>query len=242
MAVVPEPNELPTVDVRPPRAFSPWTADRQELKAWFDRNALTLGELYQGAVEMIHGNQIPGWTWFVCHAVREIRNRLPDAIAGPKAGRNLNYKNRLDAIVKAWSATGLSLDGSTSIANMAEGPEFPASADVPLTRELVGQIAELLQDHHDARERPLESATRLFEAVAPENAQLRKTLTPIVQHWIETTNWFVQYVHVRNNGDAFPCEDLSLKFAAFEGVLKSLVREFFAGIREIDAILQDANA
>lgn len=240
--VIPEAAELPVPQAEPSRQAHYWTEDRLALRSWLGRNAPTLGELYQGAVEMMYGNQIPGWTWFVCHAVREIRNRLPDAIAGPKSGSSFQSKNRLDALVQAWTAAGFSLDGSVPGSSMTEESALPASADIPLPRGLVEQIARLLQDHHAVRERPEEAATRLFEAAAPENAALRATLAPVTKNWIDTTEWFVEFVHVRNTPDAFPSEQLTLKFGGFEKALKSLVGEFFAGIGEIDAILQDANA
>lgn len=74
-----------------------WTEPRQELRAWFQRNAPSLGELYEGALRMFFAPEFPGRVRFVAHAVREIRNRLPDAIAGPKIGGTFQWINKLSA-------------------------------------------------------------------------------------------------------------------------------------------------
>jgi len=66
----------------------------------------------EGAVEMVFREDFSGRVRFVSHAVREIRNRLPNVIAGYKAGIKLQYKNRLDAILKVWKTYGLPLGGS----------------------------------------------------------------------------------------------------------------------------------
>ena len=96
--------ELPA----PPENY--WTEQRRDLLSWLQRNAPSLGELYEGSLIMIHNHDFPGKTRLIAHAVREIKNRLPDAIAGPKTATRLQYKNRLDDIVGDWQKSGLSLD------------------------------------------------------------------------------------------------------------------------------------
>jgi len=44
-----------------------WTEARLELRAWFQRNAFSLGELYEGALRMLFDSQFPGRTRFVAH-------------------------------------------------------------------------------------------------------------------------------------------------------------------------------
>jgi hypothetical protein len=78
-----------------------WTAKRLELKAWMAREAPSLSELYEGAVCLLFEKRLPGYTRFVAHAVREIRNRLPDMLSASQPVKQLHYKNRLDAISTA---------------------------------------------------------------------------------------------------------------------------------------------
>ena len=84
-----------------------WTPARRELLAWHKRNAPSLAELYEGAVELLYRQQLPGWTRFVGHAVREIRNRLPDAISGSTQVPPSETAKHLDAISQAWKDAGL---------------------------------------------------------------------------------------------------------------------------------------
>ena len=85
---------------------------RQELINWFSRNAPGLGKLYEGALYMVYTNGFPGRVRFVAHAVREIRNRLPDVIAGPISKKRLDYKSRLDQLTDEWKRSGFPIDGS----------------------------------------------------------------------------------------------------------------------------------
>src|SRR3990172_9814367 len=89
-----------------------WTGRRKELLAWFVRHSPSLGELYQGALWMIFTPNFPGRVRLVAHAVREIRNRLPDVIAGTKTGGTFQWKNALDRLAKDWQKAGFSLDGT----------------------------------------------------------------------------------------------------------------------------------
>src|SRR5579862_3363825 len=90
-----------------PGTLSCWTSDRNEIRDWLDHKAPSLAELYAGAVILLYANPLPGRVRFVAHAVREIRNRLPDAVAGPTKNQGLQYKNRLDDIVKLAGADAL---------------------------------------------------------------------------------------------------------------------------------------
>ena len=47
---------------------------------------------------MLYESSLPGRTRFISHAVREIRNRLPDAFGGGTRSQRLDYTKRLDAI------------------------------------------------------------------------------------------------------------------------------------------------
>jgi hypothetical protein len=63
-----------------------WTSERLQLKAWLTRNAPSLAELYESAVRLLFEVRLPGYTRFVRHAVRAIRNRLPFVISGISSG------------------------------------------------------------------------------------------------------------------------------------------------------------
>jgi hypothetical protein len=79
---------LDAIDI-PPLSQAYWTHARLELQAWLQRNAASLAELYGGAARLVYDTPLPGRVRFVCHAVREIRNRLPDVLSGATLGRTL---------------------------------------------------------------------------------------------------------------------------------------------------------
>ena len=173
-----------------------WTARRLELLTWFRRNAPSLGELYEGAVTMMFADHLPGRSRFVAHAVREIRNRLPDVISGVKSGPRFEWKHRLDELQKAWENAGFSLDGSLPepVTPTDKHIDLP-SDDVRIPRNLFLEVARILTDHSVVGEKPKEAAIRLFVGSVPENEQAREALVPIIDQWIEVTTWFVYKTH-----------------------------------------------
>jgi hypothetical protein len=215
-----------------------------ELHGWLIRNAPSLAELYQGSVTLLYESRLPGRVRFVAHAVREIRNRLPDVLSGPRGGR-FNWKDRLDNLVTLWTEYKLPLDEALPGLTFMSDPEpdLRGPKQVSLPVPVIRRVARLLKDHAETREKPLEAATRLFEACAPENQQLRESLRPLVEQWIEVTNWFVPNVHDSGKTDAEVDETvLRRHFELFERTLVALVGRFFATARELDEILEEANS
>src|SRR5690349_1058121 len=83
-----------------------WPKHRLELLAWLQRNdAESLAELYVAAVSQLDGRP-PGYVRLVSHCVRELRNRLPDVIAGPLSVPRLDYASRLDRLAGIWDQAG----------------------------------------------------------------------------------------------------------------------------------------
>ena len=197
------------------------------------RNAPSLAELYEGAVTLLY-NPLPGHVRFIAHAVREIRNRLPDAIAGPtKEKRPLQYKNILDAIVKLPGARTLIADIGDTTA--------PLTTTITIDRKLATRVAQLLQDHLTTREKTIDAARRLFQTIAPENTA-RETLTPVLRHWINTTEWFMRLTHDNNQTDnQCPTQELQHEFTMFESAIAAAIKPFFDTLEDLDAILEDAN-
>jgi hypothetical protein len=76
-----------------------WTDERTALRDWLIRNAPSLAELHEAAVLMLyaHNPLLPGRSRLVAHAVREVRNRLPDAVAGKTVAKQLQYQPRYTA-------------------------------------------------------------------------------------------------------------------------------------------------
>jgi len=218
-----------------------WTPERKELRAWFQRNAPSLGELYEGALEMVF-RDFPGRVRFVAHAVREIRNRLPDSVAGPREGGSVDYKSRLDAVAQVWEESGLPIDGSSPI-QVTETESLPSNQDIALPQRVYEEVARLLADHNRTRETKTAAAARLFEAIDPNNRQAEAVLRPRIKNWIDITEWFVERAHDRAQRDAeMGSEELRRRFEAFESALFAITRGFFETVEELDEILEQANS
>lgn len=220
-----------------------WTPRRIEVRGWLQRRAPGLAALYEGAVALAFSAAMPGRIRFVAHAMREICNRLPDAVSGVEVGARVDYPMRLDEIATAWEGNGLSLDGSMPEALASDTPEPEGPKNVPIDRGLFVSIAALVRDHTRGRRRPEENAARLFEAIAPENRALRETLAPVIRQWVEIAKWSVARAHDWNlvDGD-YPEEELRRQFGLFETTLGALVQGFFQTTDELDEILEDTNA
>jgi hypothetical protein len=82
----------------PPVTPGCWTTSRLEIRAWLYEQAPSLAELYEGAVCLIFEKPISGRVRFVAHAVREIRNQLPNYISGGNTGGRLEYKDEVEKL------------------------------------------------------------------------------------------------------------------------------------------------
>lgn len=218
-----------------------WTDLRKELLTWFDKNAPSLGELYNGAVQILY-DSLPGYIHFVSHAVREITNRLPDIIAGPLVPGRLDYKSRLDVISQGWQKDGLPIDGSIPT-NVTDADSVLTTDKIPIPRNIYSDFSKLIGDHIKTREKPYEKMKRLFEAIDPKNVELEEALGPRINIWIESTNWFVKQVHVgdlKRNG--LDDEGFVRQFENFEYCLFAIISDFFMGTEQLDEILEEANS
>lgn len=225
---------------RPLQSESYWSQDRAELYSWFQRNAPSLGELYLGSVVMLYGYSLPGRIRFVSHAVREIRNRLPDVISGVKNAPVVQYVNELDEISKEFEKSGFSLDGSFPSAVTVS--ETPSTNDILITRRLFKRISVLIKHHVDAREKPFDAAKRLFLGTDPENVHLGDTLRPVLKQWLKVTDWFMKKTHEPRVIDReVDFKMFQNQFELFEATLSALIKGFFSTVEELDEILEETN-
>jgi len=218
-----------------------WTEPRREIYSWFQRNAPSLGELYLGSLRIIYIPLFPGRVRFVSHAVREIRNRLPEVISGFRSNPTVQYKNKLDEISKIWKRNGLPIDGS--LPQTIAKSEESLSDSIPLPKILYGRISRLVKDHDEARQKPIDAAKRLFSGTTQEDLDLGNNLRPVVDQWLSITKWFVKNAHdsgtVDNDVDQ---QEFRKNFEIFETTLGALLKGFFATIEDLDEILEDTNS
>ena len=219
-----------------------WTRPRLALRDWFRRNAPPIGELYEGAVELLLVLQVPGRIRFICHAVREIRNRLPDVVSGTKGPGRFDYATRLDQLADVCRSNGFDLaagpTGNISVHN--RGNDAPNTVAVPMP--VIEKFRELVTGHLDAREKKREAAERLFNSCRINNRTVGDKQYIAVSEWIRITDWFEEKTHQPCEGnEVVDWKETQLRFEQFEAALGSLLREFYTTVDELDEILDKAN-
>ena len=200
---------------------------------WLKEVETELGELYEGALRMIKNRSFPGRERLICHAMREIRNRLPNAVAGKNAVELLIYQEEVTPIAKAWDKAGLEgvYEKQSTKASNEPGKFVP--------RDVLVLVNKLVKKHREVKNRKEENARRLLISIEPENEQMRSSLTPVVEKWIDVTEWFVERAHV---GKAVDEDELVAHFETFEVVLGTFARHFYEGFEEIEQLVEKANA
>ncbi len=229
------PNSVPA-DVHPVTPADYWTNTRRLIHAWLNEQASPLAELYEGAVQLIFEKSISGKLRFVAHAVREIRNRLPDYISGGKTGERLEYKKELDQLLKIWQDSGFSLDSG-----IGDQASLPLSAEISIPLHLFHSIQQLFIKHNAVTTNNKEKAIQFFETSIPQN-ELRNTLRPIAEHWWDVTEWFMGKTH--DSGRVSPGDDeqrLQQQFELFESFLGTLTQSFYTTTDELDEILKESS-
>lgn len=129
-----------------PKENALWTRNRRELLEWLGRNAPSLAELYEGAVSLLYGSQIPGFSRFISHAVREVRNRLPGVISGTISTGRLDYKGRMDQIANAAKKAVVNLEGKGKGKEDSGSSVDAVPPQIAVPRKLAEKFGRLIQE------------------------------------------------------------------------------------------------
>ncbi len=216
--------------------------DQERIAEWLMKRAPELAELYKGAVRLVEDSSYPGRNHLVCHAARDICNRLPDLVGVLVVPAN--QRKKLNTLSELWSRHKLETMELGELSSSA-----PDSSAESKTREIavpldVFRQIDLVVKHH--RQIPVinrERATRMFEIVAPENVGRREVTLPLTTQWMELKRWFEEYAHAGLTDRAVDEEELQNKFATFEAHLSKIAgEEFYEGVEVLDEILEDTNA
>lgn len=231
---MPEAIGSTAADSGPPASY--WTEKRLRLHEWLQRTAPQLAQVYAGAVTMAFDPDFPGRVVFVWHAMREIRNRLPDAVAGEVASSSLEYGNLAEDIQRCWLDDGLPNDGEITPTDQSE-PSASGPARHEVSRDLLVAVGRLVGGHAGIADRNLANAQRLFEAVTGSAPPAY-----VIRSWLRSGRQAVKLAHVRNK-PIDPDDEASLEseFAAFEAILMAIVNRSYENMDDLDEILGSAN-
>ena len=213
-----------------------WTPQRLRVRAWLIERAPNLAPAYEATIRLAADPTFPGRMCFMAHALRDMRNRLPDAIAGPVKGSNTQYSDLADLVTKCWMEDGLPSDGSSPVIG---GPE--ASAEGPARFEvstaLVTAVGELVSGHLAIQPRKEESARRLWAAIGGQPAPYYAIRT-----WLAATNRIERFAHLRDKPLTPEDEERFEKiFSICDRALIVMANKSYENMDEIDAILASAN-
>lgn len=134
----------PNLDNVPSERSTHWTTDRLKILEWLQEQAPPLAQLYEGAVCLVFEQPIPGKLRFVAHAVREIRNRLPDYISSGNGHKRLEYTKEVERLLEIWQGCGFSLNQTVHDSQMNTSVNLPPlSPDIPVPQQLFLTIQQL---------------------------------------------------------------------------------------------------
>jgi hypothetical protein len=214
-----------------------WTPERLKLHAWLTNQARPLADLYHAALIIIDNAAFPSRLRLVCHAVREIANRLPGYVVGYEIGGRVQYEQRLEEIRRLWVASGYEIDQPLA----ADGYDSEDTRSIPTV--VVRAFDQVVKEHVAGSARPDDRAMELFKATAPEGETVPSELLRAVQNWRRAQRWFVSRAHEQSPNSSKSTDDDQLDdhFAEFEIILQTLSLGFFDTTKEIDADLYNAN-
>ncbi len=215
-----------------------WNPDRAGLRSWLDRKAPHLAPLYLAALRMAMDERFPGRVHFIAHAIREIKNRLPDALDGALERPKSKYPKYVGKLCEQWAEEGLAADGS--------GPSIDEPAEVALTEAdrlvspaFISAVGRLVAHHTELE--ASRDALRMprFEALAGPG--------PHPQHvwkdWRDASRFAEQFAHARNETlPASADEEWTANFLAFERFLMVISKRAQENIADLDELLREANS
>jgi hypothetical protein len=219
-------------------AASYWTAKRLRIRAWLQRSSPQLAQVYAGALTIASAPDFPGRVVFVWHAMREIRNRLPDAVAGEVASSSLQYGRLAGDVQQCWREDGWPTDGEVAPIDPSE-PSASGPPRYKVSRDLLVAVGRLVGGHAAIANRNEADAQRLFAAVAGSDVPVPGY---VVRTWRAAAQGAHKLAHVQNK-PVDPEYEASLEsdFAAFEAMLMVFVNRSYENMDDLDEILGSAN-
>lgn len=216
-----------------------WRPHQHQLLKWFHREAPSLAEPYKAAVNLMTDYGFPARVHLICHIVRDIYNKLPEALDSNYRRREANEINDvIDEMARHWKPyTHESLAEPTG-----SSPAPDATSHVSVSVVSVRKIGNLLDVRRALKEQPT-SAEVLARALYLRFVE--SGITPpmrLIRTFEVERKWFIARAHlVRDSAKSPSDDDLDEHFEFFERTLHSLVAPHFAVQQELNDILQQAN-
>ena len=177
----------------------------------------------------------PGRVHFVAHAIREIRNRLPDAIAGvEKQGPRCH--DLATKVRSKWESEGFPSDGSLMTQTRLE-PSSAGPDRYEVSAELLEVVGSLVAGNARASGNKRRQSKRLLTAIWGDSVP-----SYVVSNWVQGTKWVDKYMHLGNRqSDSDADTQLADRFGVFEEALFAISNRSYENLEVLDDILDTAN-
>jgi hypothetical protein len=184
---------------------------------------------------MANDRQFPGRVWFMAHALRDMRNRLPDAIAGPVKHSNTQYSELAAAICDQWARDG---HEARRVSAADDGqPSVDGPARIEISPALFSAVEELVVGHEAIAPRMLEDANRLFRALSGSAVPRY-----VVDSWLAATKRAERFAHLRTKPlTAEKVREFEEIFERCEQLLVAMANRSYENMDELDELLTAAN-
>lgn len=216
-----------------------WRSHQSQLLEWFRREAPSLAEPYQAAVTLMSNYDFPARVHLICHIVRDIYTKLPEALDGTHRRREANEVSALiDEVATHWEP--YTRDSFVEPTGSSPAPESTLHVSVSVVA--VRAVGKLLDVRRALKEQPT-SAEVLARALYQRFVESGVTPPKRLIHTFEKERrWFTARAHLVRDSAKLPSDDgLDEHFESFERTLHSLVAPHFAVQQELNDILQQAN-
>ena len=219
-----------------------WDAPRERIYSWLrDQGGPGFADVYKGAAILMHSKS-PAYVRFVCHALRDITNGVPAAIAKQKR-KQVQYQQLVGEVLAQWAAENLPRGPITVSSVALEEPVRGRFAEATISAELVERMAVLLNEHEQGLARGKENPLTFLEASIPESAGRPDLLAIPRAQWKALHGEAQHDAHENGHGcDADKEAACANLFNRFETLLSSLAGSYYHSLENIDAILDEANA
>jgi hypothetical protein len=202
---------------------------REELLAWFRREAKPLAESYEAAVRLLEDKTFPDRIPLIAHELREINNSLPEILDPMSKRARVEYEERLNEISPNWSTVP-----SLESAKIGNSSEKPVTIDINVAL----QIDALVQDHRKSQQ-PFNHFGILFRILMRNHPLQADVNLEIIQDFKNLHRKFVKWSKKRTlMKQPIDEKELRKQFSKFEDILHSFVGSFFEGTERLDELLK----
>lgn len=207
-------------------------AMRASIRARLRADVPAIANLYEIGLDMVENSPTETHKYFIGHAMREIRTRLPLHYGVVAVDGHFDYAAGVDAFASDWISEVQPI--------IREETPSPSNADVVVRRAIATDIDTLVDGHRRVGDKPRDLYTRLSERINPTSAPA--TLTHgIIEQWLKIGLPGMAHMPGPNSAGFSLSATLSA-WDTMEQYLHYLFAPAHITYPELDSIIEDANA